>query len=150
MRSARRLTRRRALQALAGAATTAVSGCVKVDTSLNDPPFGPDEVAEYRLGAITSAWMGLEPSLIEQLRNPTFELVPGQEVEITWVNLDGNPHQLLIEDGTGDVLIESAVTRTEGATRTVRFQARQEMVEYLCDFHPVKMRGAMLVTPVQY
>ena len=146
MRSARRLTRRRALQALAGATTAGLAGCIKVDASINEPPYGPGDVASYRLGATTSAWMGLAPPVIENLRNPTIEVLPGQEVEITWVNLDGNRHKFLIEDGTGDVLVESEATTTEGATRTVRFEARQEMVEYVCEFYPVQMHGTLLVT----
>ena len=147
MRSARRLTRRRALQALAGTATTALGGCIKVDTSINDPPFGPGQTARYRLGATTVSWLGLEPPLIAQIRNPTLQFPPGKRVEITWVNLDGNRHQFLIEDGTGDVLAETEATTTEGATRTITFEARQEMVEYVCDFYPAQMRGTMLVTP---
>ena len=143
----RKRTRRRALRTLAGGALTASAGCLKLDTSaLRSPPFGPDETAEYRLGATTSAWVGLEPPIIAQLRNPTLEFAPEQRVEITWVNLDGNPHQLLVEDSTGDVLVRSETTTTEGATRTVTFEARQEMVEYICDFHPVQMRGVILVT----
>ena len=147
MRSDRRLTRRRALQALAGTATTALGGCIKVDTSINDPPFGPDETAHYRLGATTVSWLGLDPPLIARIRNPTLQFPPGKQVEITWVNLDGNTHQFLIEDGTGDVLAKTEATTTEGATRTIRFEARQEMVEYVCDFYPAQMRGTLLVTP---
>lgn len=147
MRSARRLTRRRALQALAGAATTGVTGCIKVDTSINDPPYGPNETARYRLGAQTSGWMGLEPPIIDQLRNPSFEFAPGQRVEITWVNLDGERHQFLVADSAGEVLAKTAPAATEGATRTLTFEARQEMVEYYCEFYPAQMRGTFLVTP---
>ena len=147
MGSTRRLTRRRALGTLAGGALTASAGCLELDTSaLRSPPFGPNEIAAYRVGATTGAWVGLEPPIIAQLRNPTLEFAPGQRVEITWVNLDGNPHQFLVEDSTGNVLVRSEVTTTEGATRTVTFEARQEMVEYVCDFHPVQMRGVILVT----
>lgn len=147
MRPARRLMRRRALQVLAGTVTTGLAGCIKVDTSINEPPFGPDETARYRLGATTAAWRGLEPPFIAQLRNPTFEFVPGQQVELTWVNLDGNRHRLLIEDSTGNVLAATEATSTEGATRTLTFEARQEMVEYVCEFYPAQMRGTLLVTP---
>ena len=146
MRSTRRLTRRRALGALAGAATTALGGCIKIDTSIRESPYGPNETAYYRLGATTVAWIGLVPPLIDQIQNPAIEVVPGQQVEITWVNRDGNTHQFMIADSSGNVLAKTEPTSTEGATRTLRFQARQEMIEYYCDYHPVQMRGTLLVT----
>ena len=147
MRSARRPTRRRALQALAGTATAAVSGCIKVDTSINDPPYGPDETAEYRLAGTTASWLGLAPPLIEQIRNPSIEVVPGQTVEITWVNRDGNTHQFIVADSSRNVLAKTEPASREGATRTVTFEARQEMMQYYCDYHPAQMRGTLLVTP---
>lgn len=147
MRSARRLTRRRALQALAGTATAAVSGCIRVDASINEPPFGPNETARYRLGGRTSGWYGLEPPLIADIRNPSVEVVPGQEVEITWVNRDGKTHQLAIADSDRNVLAKTDPASTEGATRTVTFEARQQMTQYFCDYHPAQMYGTLLVTP---
>lgn len=146
MRSARRLTRRRALQTLAGTATTAVSGCIKVDASINESPYGPNETARYRLAATTAAWLGLEPPIIARVQNPSIEVVPGQEVEITWVNRDGNTHQFVVADSSRNVLAKTEPSSTEGATRSVTFEARQEMMQYFCDYHPAQMRGTFLVT----
>ncbi|WP_433633070.1 plastocyanin/azurin family copper-binding protein [Halomicrococcus sp. NG-SE-24] len=89
------------------------------------------------------AWRGVAPAAIKDKKNPTLELVAGQEHTIKWTNKDGDPHNFVIEDANGKKLLKSKVRPKKGATQTVTFTATEEMAEYYCQPHKHDMRGTI-------
>lgn len=143
-----RVDRRTALRrtACASAASIfALAGCVSLEVP-TEPASGSNVHGEFTLGAKTSGWHGVAPEEITEERNPELRMLPGKSVELTLENLDGEPHKLVIEDSGGNTLVESPELAERGESRTVTFEADQEMTSYLCEYHSVKMRGDMLVT----
>jgi len=105
----------------------------------------PDDVQPILLGGQTQHWFGLGPESIRGTENPDLELEAGTTYRFVWMNLDGAPHEPVVEDADGNVLASTAPARVPGVTRTVTFEATEEMVEYYCTFHPNSMRGAVQV-----
>ncbi|WP_135366543.1 hypothetical protein [Halosimplex halophilum] len=55
----------------------------------------------FRLGGEIAARIGQEPAAIADRENPPLELTAGVEYEITWENLDGQPHDFRSWTRTG-------------------------------------------------
>lgn len=136
--------RRTAARLLAGASVTALAGCTRL--RLTNPASGASDATTFRLGAEAGGWTGHTPEQIRDERNPILRLPPSGTVELTWENLDGKRHRFVVEDSGGHTLVESAASSTKGETRTVTFEASQEMTTYLDPAYPVQMRGEILVT----
>ncbi|ELY96004.1 PQQ-dependent sugar dehydrogenase [Natrialba taiwanensis] len=128
-------TRRRMLQA------TAAAGGLTAVSSLGLAQDG--ETIE--LGGETSGWQGVAPSDIEGETNPTLELEAGTTYELTWENLDGLAHNVVIVDGDGGELERTELMSEEGETQTLEFEATSEMAEYYCEPHAATMRGEISV-----
>ncbi|MDZ7730889.1 MAG: plastocyanin/azurin family copper-binding protein [Natrialbaceae archaeon] len=78
---------------------------------------------------------------------PPLELEAGQTYEVTWENVDGEPHNFAILSGAGEQLRPGArYIEEQGATQTVEFEATGDMAEYYCEVHPDTMRGEISVT----
>lgn len=99
------------------------------------------QAASIELGGETEGWVGRSPSDIEGEQNPTLSLTPGEFYEVTWENLDGQPHNFMIFDEDDTPIVQSDAMNEQGETQTVEFEATEEMVGYLCGFHPSSMRG---------
>ncbi|WP_231188499.1 ThuA domain-containing protein [Haladaptatus sp. DYF46] len=97
------------------------------------------------LGGETPGWVGQAPGMIDGKTNPTLPLVEGESYTITFENLDGAPHDLVILDGNGDSLVSTDLVMEEGGTATIEFTASTEMAEYYCSVHPTQMRGAVTI-----
>lgn len=137
-------TDRRTAARLVGAASlTALSGCAGL--RLTNPASGVSSDTTFRLGAEAGGWTGRAPEQILDERNPVLRLPPSETVELTWENVDGKRHRLVVEDSGGRTLVESAASSTRGETRSVTFEARREMTTYLDPAYPVQMRGEILV-----
>lgn len=131
----RSMTRRRLLggsAALAGLFAT--GGCLDSITG-----GGGNESIE--LGGQTDGWQGQAPGDIEGETNPTLSLESGTTYDLTWENLDGQEHELIIEDADGNELEASDSSEEQGATVTLTFEASEEMAQYYCEYHPDRMRG---------
>ena len=100
----------------------------------------------FQLGGEVAGWQGQSPSSIEGQTNPTLELEAGQEYEIVWENLDGAPHNVVIEDANGNNLVRTDLMSDQGATQSVTFTASEEMAQYYCEVHPQSMRGDVSVS----
>ncbi len=100
----------------------------------------------YRFGGEVAAWQGRQPSAIEGQSNPTIELQAGQEYEFWFENLDGQPHNMVIQDADGNAIVESELVSEEGATASVTFTATPAMTTYICTIHPTTMVGDLNVT----
>lgn len=100
-----------------------------------------DDVTIVVLGARSDYWLGLAPPEIESVQNPTLQLRAGQQYQISWINLDGERHRLLVNDADGQTLETGDFSASLGASRALPFVARDSMAEYQCEFHPEQMRG---------
>ena len=100
---------------------------------------------EYQLGAQVTGWSGQKPGSIEGTENPTLRLEAGRTYAITWVNLDGQQHQLQVLDADGEPVAESDLVSTQGATGAVEFEAGPGTVAYSCSIHTTSMEGRIRV-----
>ncbi len=100
----------------------------------------------YRFGGEVAAWRGREPAPIEGEDNPTIELEAGQEYEFWFENIDGAPHNITIQDGSGNAIVQSELVTGEGTTASVTFTATPQMTQYICTIHPTTMVGDLNVT----
>lgn len=98
---------------------------------------------ELRFGGITSGWKGREPQAIVDISNPTLRLQEGAEYTFWWENVDGAPHNVIIENEAGDNLVQTEIISS--GTQSVTFTAQSEMASYYCEVHPVSMRGPVEV-----
>ena len=89
----------------------------------------------------TAGWQGVAPNSIADAKNPTLPLVAGQNYEVRWTNVDGQPHNFVIRSGEGQDIVSSDIISTQGATQNVRFTATEDMATYICDVHPTTMQG---------
>lgn len=71
------------------------------------------------LGGQTNGWQGQTASDIEGQTNPTLSLGPGTTYDLTWENLDGQEHELIIEDANGNELNASDSSEEQGETVTL-------------------------------
>ncbi|WP_327052033.1 plastocyanin/azurin family copper-binding protein [Halomicrococcus gelatinilyticus] len=61
-------------------------------------------VQRYRFGGEVQAWQGRAPQSIQGQSNPTLQLSVGQVYEVTWENLDGQPHNFALQNEDGQNL----------------------------------------------
>ena len=106
---------------------------------------GDDETQSIRLGGDAEGWEGEEPPDIEGETNPTLSLQAGTTYELTWENLDGEEHEIIIEDEEGNEFEASDESDQEDETVTMTFDATEEMAAYYCEYHPEAMRGEISV-----
>lgn len=99
----------------------------------------------FKFGGKVAGWMGRSPAAIKGKKNPTLSLQPGATYKVVWKNLDGLPHNFVIEDANGKDLVRSKIIRQQGATQTVTFTANKQMAEYYCEIHPQTMRGKVKI-----
>lgn len=141
--------RRRVLQAAGAAlaaATSATAGCVGSGPGSDSGSGDGQGGKRLALGGKTAAWVGQAPGDIEGKRNPTLTLTAGTTYELTWENLDGMEHELVVQDADGKELKASKSSEKKGETVTFTFDATEEMAEYYCEYHPERMRGQVEVT----
>ncbi|WP_049925809.1 cupredoxin domain-containing protein [Halopiger goleimassiliensis] len=144
------VSRRRALAAAGSALSVAVAGCTgSSDENTNSDdrqqlrPEDWEDVEEIRLQAHMRGFYGVEPAMIEDVRNPALLLFEGNEYEITWENGDGVPHNFAVRDESGATVdgISTRRMRERGQTQSVTVTATGEMHRYLCEPHPGTMTG---------
>jgi len=134
------VTRRGFVRKAAGA--TAAAGAAGVVASDD----AAAQTTTYRFGGEVAAWNGREPSDIADAENPTIELQAGQEYEFWFENIDGEPHNMTIQDGNGSAVVQSSLITSQGGTASVTFTATSQMSQYICTIHPTTMVGDLNVT----
>ncbi|WP_226479609.1 PQQ-dependent sugar dehydrogenase [Natrinema amylolyticum] len=128
-------SRRRVLQAAAVAGGVAGFGNLAL----------AQDAEMIELGGQTSGWQGVAPDDIADETNPTLELEEGTTYELTWENLDGLPHNFVIESEDGEQLERTELLSQEGETQSLEFEATSEMSTYYCEPHSATMRGDISV-----
>jgi len=126
-----RTSRRRFLAATGLAGLVGVGGFAFAQQSSNT----------YELGGEVAGWQGRSPAAIEGETNPTLELAAGTEYEVVWENLDGAPHDFVIQDADGERIVGTEIVDEQGATLSLTFTATEEMAQYVCTVHPSSMVG---------
>ena len=130
-------TRRRVLSVAAlGGTLAAVDGVRGSAVQANE---------RIELDGRAAGWVGRSPADVEGETNPTLTLTAGETYRIVWENVDGAPHNVVIEDGEGTQLVRSDILSEQGATQTVEFTASEAMAEYFCQVHPNTMRGDLSI-----
>lgn len=170
-RSDRQVQRRRFAALAAGIAAAGVAGCFHdadpepgapangdIDPDDDEPADDEDDaddeeeppdasqwedIDEIRLEADADGWIGVDPEPIADQENPVLILFLDQEYTITIENVDGEEHNLRIENAAGDVVedYESDDVEEEGDEATVEFEPTEEMVLYACSYHEQSMAG---------
>lgn len=132
------ISRRSILKTTAAATTTLIGVSAATTVAAQETTF--------ELGGETPGWQGESPSSIGGQTNPTLELEAGTEYEIIWENLDGAPHNVVIEDDSGNQFVRTELINEQGATQSVTFTAEAGMSTYYCEAHPQSMRGSVSVS----
>ncbi|GAB3674804.1 hypothetical protein GCM10028856_31020 [Halopiger thermotolerans] len=104
------------------------------------------DTQSIELGGQTSGWVGVAPEAIADETNPTLELQEGTTYELTWENLDGAPHNFVIESEDGEELERTEIMTAEGETQTLEFEATSDMATYFCEPHRPTMNGDISVS----
>lgn len=104
-------------------------------------PEAQDDATTIVLGGRTAYWFGLAPAAIEGRQNPTLQLRSGEQYRLVWINLDGEPHELRLEDGDENVVHRTETAEEVGATESVSFEATESLAGYRCEYHPEQMAG---------
>jgi plastocyanin len=133
------VTRRAFVRSAAGAAAAGGAGVVATNEAAA-------QAETYRFGGEVAAWNGRAPATIEGTTNPTIELEAGTEYEFWFENVDGQPHNMTIQDEAGSTIVQSELITNEGATASVTFTATSAMTTYICTIHPTTMIGDLEVT----
>ncbi|AFZ72957.1 hypothetical protein [Natronobacterium gregoryi] len=158
-------TRRRTL--LTGVGTTvvaAIAGCLGDDngseseadepvvdeaemTEGNTDPDAWHDVETIRFDGWVGGWVGVEPSAIDRVENPTLVLVDGREYEVSWKNMDGVHHNIAFWDANREVVADYSSPGNEvvGEVETLTLEATDEMATYRCEYQPEGQRGDVVV-----
>ncbi|RKD95069.1 PQQ-dependent sugar dehydrogenase [Halopiger aswanensis] len=129
-------SRRRILQVAAAAGVAGVAS----------PALAQFDSQTIELGGETSGWMGVAPDAIADETNPTLELQEGTTYELTWENIDGAPHNVVIESEDGEELERTEIMSSQGETQTLEFEATSDMATYFCEPHRPTMNGDISVS----
>ena len=111
------------------------------DVEVNRTAEASVPVTTFQFVGSTTGWQATGPSSIQGQTNPTLRLVPGNLYAIHWINGDGAPHNVEIENDQEQTLVRSDILTRGGATQTVKFTATEQMTEYYCQYHPLRMSG---------
>ena len=134
-------SRRTILKGAAAATLLAGTGNLAAAQDDDDDDNDNDEDI-FVLGGHQEYWFGIAPEDIEGEENPTLELDDGEDYEIVWINMDGEPHNIAIQDEDEEHLEETDEEVDEiGETQTLSFTASEEMDTYYCTIHPETQIG---------
>lgn len=143
-------SRRRVLQtigatglaaAFAGTASAQETAETETDGEETETAAEMEETTHVILGGESSHWLGLAPKAIHGEENPTLALQAGEQYTVTWINLDGAEHELVVLDGGEEELEATDSNEEPGATASVTFEGSEEMAAYHCEYHPDEMQG---------
>ncbi|MFC4551869.1 MULTISPECIES: cupredoxin domain-containing protein [Halorussus] len=133
------VTRRSFIRTAAGSAAAAAGGAA----AASDEVAGTQDIAQrFYIGGEVAGWQGLERGPIDAgVVNPTLNFVAGQRYQVTWENLDGAPHNFVIQTEEGQDLVTTDTVTEQGATASVTFTATPAMAQYICVYHQSTMVG---------
>lgn len=144
-----RFSRRNVLGLTASVGAVSIAGCTGADDDDDDvieQELNPDDwedVREIELEGYTNGWVGVEPDLIANVRNPTIILFEGEDYEITWENGDGLGHNIELQNEESSVVDghRTQIIRERGERQTLEFEATDPIHKYVCAPHPRSMTG---------
>lgn len=110
-------------------------------SGLGSTVSGQNYAATFQLGGQRSGWQGQAPETIEGATNPPLQVVPEQQYQISWENLDGAVHNFAIVNEDGDIVQSSEFMSTQGEAQQFDFTAQETFDQYICEPHADTMRG---------
>lgn len=99
------------------------------------------QTATLRFGGRVAGWQGRSPSAIENEVNPTLPLLKGAEYTVWWTNLDGAPHNFVIQSENGNSITGTPTLQSQGQEVEFTFTVSEDMAQYICTIHPNTMLG---------
>ena len=102
------------------------------------------EPETFSFGGEVGGWIGRSPDSVADETNPPLRLEAGTTYVFEWENTDGQPHNVAFLDDDDNSIERSEIVSEQGATQSYEFTATEEMAAYICDVHPVSMRGEIL------
>jgi plastocyanin len=70
-------------------------------TALGTAQQNGSPAESFQFGGRVQGWQGRAPASIKGKKNPTLRLQTGQVYQVTWTNLDGQPHNFALRDSDG-------------------------------------------------
>jgi plastocyanin len=114
---------RRRFLAVAGGSVLGLSAVSAAQETTTTTTAQQEPATSFRFGGRVQAWMGRQPQDIADQENPTLQLRPGRVYEVTWENLDGQPHNWALKDEQGNnlpVIFPDVQTGTVGTQTTTQ------------------------------
>lgn len=139
------LTEYEDIQFITDAANSSLASLSNGENGGGDDGSTIDPNTTVKMDGKVDGWQGVAPSSIEGTVNPPLSLQAGEEYTVEWTNIDGAPHDFVIQDSNENKLIGSGDVTEQGVTTSLTFTASSEMVRYICTFHPVSMVGDISV-----
>lgn len=127
----------------------AVSGGIGL-TGFSTPASVTQEPVEtFEFLGRTSGWVGVSPSEIEDVQNPTLTLEAGETYQIFWDNDDGATHNFHIIDRNGETIIQTDII-TSGS-QEFTFESTETLAggKYQCDPHAGRMNGDIEIEGIE-
>ncbi|WP_433630718.1 plastocyanin/azurin family copper-binding protein [Halomicrococcus sp. NG-SE-24] len=112
---------RRRFLAVAGGSVFGLSAVSAAQETTTTTTAQQEPATSFSFGGRVQAWMGREPQRLADQENPTLQLQAGRVYEVTWENLDGQPHNWALQDDQGNnlsVIFPDVQTGTAGTQTT--------------------------------
>ncbi|MFH5798606.1 hypothetical protein [Haladaptatus sp. CMAA 1911] len=96
---------------------TVAGGTLVGMTAIGSARQNGSQSESFQLGGRVQGWQGQAPNSIEGKKNPTLSLQTGQAYQVTWKNLDGQPHDFALQNSDGKnlkVIYPNVQTNTNG------------------------------------
>lgn len=120
----------------------------ETESTETDREYEIEPGTEVLFSGETTEWVGVAPSVIEGISNPTLVLEAGEEYTIGWIEGNGTQHNIEIWD-ENEVLVdglETELTAEPDDEQRLTFTASEEMALYVCHPHNrAGMRGTIEV-----
>ena len=120
---------------------TGPNGSIDPNVTATNESVRINVTQEYVLGGEVSGFTGDAPASISAARNPSLNLTAGDLYAITWVNVDGREHNVVVTYRNGTIFAETNVVAETGAAQTLVFRVPEDPGTYYCIVHPIAMRG---------
>ncbi len=100
---------------------TVAGGTLVGMTAVGSAQHNGSQSGSFRFGGRVQGWQGQAPNSIKGKKNPTLRLQIGHVYQVTWKNLDGQPHDFALRNSDGKnlkVIYPNVRTNTNGGGET--------------------------------
>jgi len=96
---------------------TVAGGTLVGMTAVGSAQQNGSQSKSFQFGGRVQGWQGQAPNAIKGKKNPTLRLQTGHVYQVTWTNLDGQPHDFALrnsDDNNLKVIYPNVQTNTNG------------------------------------